>query len=183
VLRQKLMENMAKSWYALRSKPNKEEFLACQLESRGVDYYYPCIQARPINPRARKYKPYFPGYLFIRTDLVQESTQAYERVPGAANLVSFGGEVPAVPDAILQAIRRMVDEVNASGGEMPPTVSPGTTVNIEAGPFAGYQAIFDSNLPGRERVRVLLKMLQQRQIPVELPAEYVKPARQKRTSK
>ena len=66
-----------------------------------------------------------------------------------ADVVSFGGEVPAVPDAILQAIRRKVDEVNASGGEMPPTVSPGTTVNIEAGPFAGYQARCDSNLPGR----------------------------------
>ena len=174
---------MAKTWYVLKSKPNKEEFLAGQLESRGVDYYYPRIRANPVNPRARKHKPYFPGYLFIHGDLEINNTLAYEHIPGAANLVSFGGEVPAVPDAIVQAIQRKVDEVNTTGGEKPPAVLPGTIVDIESGPFAGYQAIFDASLPGRERVRVLLKMLQKRVIPVELPVDYVRPARSNRTIK
>ena len=45
---------------------------------------------------------------------------------------------------------------------------------IHSGPFAGYVAIFDANLPGSERVRVLLKFLQNRQLLLELPAAYVR---------
>jgi transcription antitermination factor NusG len=47
-------------------------------------------------------------------------------------------------------------------------------VVIQDGPFAGYEAIFDTRLPGRERVRVLLKLLQKRQVPVDLPAAQIK---------
>jgi len=44
-------------------------------------------------------------------------------------------------------------------------------VVISDGPFAGYEAIFDTRLPGSERVRVLLQLLNsQRRVPVELNA-------------
>jgi transcription antitermination factor NusG len=41
---------------------------------------------------------------------------------------------------------------------------------IQDGPFAGYEAIFDVRLPGKERVRVLLQMLTRRSVPLELSA-------------
>ena len=55
-------------WYVMQSKPNKEELLYEQLRTRDIDAYYPCIKVQPVNPRARKLKPYFPGYLFIKVD-------------------------------------------------------------------------------------------------------------------
>jgi transcription antitermination factor NusG len=88
-------------------------------------------------------------------------------------LVSFGGEVSIVPDAIVHAIRVKVDEINAAGGQKTPGIKPGTTVKIEKGPFEGYEGIIDARIPGKERVRVLLKMLQNRKVPVELPVENV----------
>ena len=174
---------MALSWHVMRSKPNREDFLARELESRGVEIFYPRLRANPVNPRACRFKPYFPGYLFIHTELEQVNSLVFEHVPGAANLVSFGGEFSSVPDNILHAIRRKVDEINHAGGEKLGVLKPGDQVEIEQGPFAGYAAILDANLPGSERVRVLLQMLQKRELPVEMPAGYVREKRNPRTSR
>lgn len=171
---------MTLAWHVIRSKPNREEFLARELESRDVEVFYPRLIAHPVNPRARRFKPYFPGYLFIHVDLERLNATAFERVPGAANLVSFGGEISFVPESIVHAIRRKIEEINAAGGEKPAALQPGDLVEIEQGPFAGYSAILDASLPGSERVRVLLRMLAKRDLPVEMPAEFVrlrKPAR------
>lgn len=165
---------MTLNWHVMRSKPNREEFLARELESRNLAYYYPRLRANPVNPRARRFKPYFPGYLFIHIDLDQVNTSTLERIPGAANLVSFGGEFSYVPDNIILAIRRKVDEVNEQGGERVAELHQGDRVEIERGPFAGYTAILDATLPGSERVRVLLQMLARRELPVEMPAQYVR---------
>ncbi|MBP9675722.1 MAG: hypothetical protein KBD67_03200 [Anaerolineaceae bacterium] len=165
---------MALNWHVLRGKPNKEEFLARELESRDIEYYYPRLRAKRVNPRARLFKPYFPGYLFVHVDLEKVQTRALERIPGAANLISFGGELASVPEHIVHAIHLKVDEVNAAGGESAAaSLHAGDHVTIEQGPFAGYAAIFDASLPGSERVRVLLKMLEHRSLPVEMPANYV----------
>lgn len=165
---------MTLNWHVLRSKPNREEFLTRELESRDVEVFYPRLVANPVNPRARRFKSYFPGYLFIHVDLERINASAFERVPGAANLVSFGGEFSAVPETIVNAIRRKVDVINAAGGEKKAALQPGDRVEIEQGPFAGYTAILDTNLPGSERVRVLLRMLASRDLPVEMPVDFVR---------
>lgn len=164
---------MALFWYVARSKPNREEFLEGQLLSRDVEVYFPRIRVKPVNPRARKHKPYFPGYLFLRVDLTKNSTTNLERIPGMVRLVSFGGEVSTVPEPIINAIRVKVEEINAAGGQKRMGIQPGTTVKIEKGPFEGYEGVIDARIPGKERVRVLLKMLQNRKVPVELPVENV----------
>jgi len=164
---------MSANWYVLRSKPNREEFLEGQLLSRNVEVYFPRLRANPVNPRARKFKPYFPGYLFIRIDLEKNLASNLERIPGVANLVNFGGETPDIPDHLLNAIRVKVDEINAAGGRKKAPLQAGTLVKIEKGPFEGYEGIVDERIPGKERVRVLLNFLQNRKLAVELPADHV----------
>ena len=61
-----------------------------------------------------------------------------------------------------------MDEIIAHGGEFDAKLKQGDRVIIQSGPFEEYQAIFDTRLPGTTRVRVLLKMLNQRILPVEL---------------
>ncbi|MGE5378440.1 MAG: transcription termination/antitermination protein NusG [Bacteroidota bacterium] len=159
---------MAVSWYVIRSKPNKEEFLAEQLSSYGIRVFYPRIRVKTVNPRARKLKAYFPSYLFVNADLETISISTLHWMPGAVNLVSFDGEPASVPDMLIAAIERQVEYINASQKNMLNELKPGDLVKIQDGPFAGYEAIFDSQIPGRERVRVLLNYLQNRQVPVEL---------------
>jgi transcription antitermination factor NusG len=161
---------VSKSWYVIHSHPNKEDLLWQQLLAREIEVFYPRIQANPVNPRARKIKPYFPGYLFVRTDLEQLGLSTLQWMPYATGLVMFGGEPSALPENVVQIIRQRVDEINAAGGEVLDALKPGDRVIIQDGPFEGYEGIFDVRLSGKERVRVLLEMLGARKVPVELKA-------------
>jgi transcription antitermination factor NusG len=166
---------MSHRWYVVRTKPRKEEFLSDQMMIRRIDIYNPRIRVQVVNPRARKTRPYFPGYVFVHLDLAKTGTFSMQYIPGAAGLVSFGGEVAEVPDGLVHAIQQRVDEINNAGGELFDVLKMGETVVIHSGPFVGYEAIFDARLPGSDRVRVLLKLLKNRQMPVDLPAGQIRP--------
>ncbi len=150
---------MPNNWYALRSKPRKEEIVWRQVLSQGFEVYYPRLRVHPVNPRSRKIKAYFPGYLFVQADVEQVGVSLFQWMPHTLGLVSFGGEPAVVPDHLVQAIHQRVDQINAAGGEIFEGLRPGEVVWISDGPFSGYEAIFDAQLPGTERVRVLLEFL------------------------
>ena len=162
-----------KMWYVLNSKPQKESLLFEQLCSRRIEAYYPCIRVQPVNPRAHKIKPYFPGYLFIWIDLLQEVESSLRWMPGAIGLVSFGGEPANVPDEFLQIIKAKLNKINKLGSEVLDDLEPGVPIVIRNGPLDGYEAIFDAHLSGTGRVRVLLEVLKGRQFRVELPVEQI----------
>ncbi|HZV44651.1 MAG TPA: transcription termination/antitermination NusG family protein [Saprospiraceae bacterium] len=164
---------MAEAWYVIRSKPNKEEFLAGQLSAYGIKVFYPRIRVKTVNPRARKLRAYFPSYLFIDVDLETISLSTLHWMPGAVNLVSFDGQPASVPETLISAVERQVELINTSQKNMLLDLKPGDVVSIQDGPFAGYEAIFDGQVSGRERVRVLLSFLQNRKIPVELRGSQV----------
>jgi transcription antitermination factor NusG len=166
---------MTQRWVVLRSKPRKEDFLTGQMQMRKLEIFNPRIRVQTVNPRARKVRSYFPGYVFVHLDLEKVSASALHYIPGAAGLVSFGGEVADVPDGLIHAIRTRVDEINNAGGELFDILKTGATVLVHSGPFAGYEAIFDARLPGSDRVRVLLKLLKNRQMLVDLPAGQIRP--------
>jgi len=161
---------MGLHWYAIRSKPNKEVVLWRELLARGFECFYPHLQVKPVNPRSRTCRPYFPGYLFLNTDLEQVPLSTFQWMPFSVGLVSFDGVPGTVPLDLLQAIRRHVEQINAAGKRLSSGLKHGDLVVIHSGPFDGYEAIFDTQLPGSERVRVLLKILNVRELRVELPA-------------
>ena len=161
-------------WYALRTKARKEDAVWQQLLTQGIEHYYPRVRVHPVNPRARKIKPYFPGYLFIRVDLDEKGRSAFQWMPHSLGLVSFGGEPARIPDNVMHEMKQRVQEIAEAGGEIFDGLKPGDPVRIQAGPFAGYEAIFDTRLDGRERVRVLLQFINdQREVPVELNASQI----------
>ena len=96
-------------------------------------------------------------------------------------------EVPLVPgDGRVIALE--TDDAPAVGLEIQGVVKidglkQGDVVQIEHGPFEGYEAIFDARLPGNERVRVLLQLLNDRRVPVELDtADIAAHSKQKKSS-
>jgi transcriptional antiterminator RfaH len=162
-----------KMWYVIHSKPQKEALLCEQLSLRRIETYYPHIRVQPVNPRAHKIKPYFPGYLFICVDLIREITSSLRWMPGAISLVSFGDELATVPDELIQIIKLKVDRINDVGGEIFNGLEYGDPIVIRDGPFKGYEAIFDVRISGARRVRVLLELLKGRQVRMELPVEQI----------
>ena len=159
---------MAVFWYAIRSKPNKEDFLARQFEAADVPVFSPCLRVSPVNPRSRKTKPYFPGYLFIQVDLDIVNASTLQWMPGSATLVSFGGEPSPVPEHLISILQKRVADINSASKERLSDLKHGDAILIKEGVFAGYEAIFDEVVSGQERVRVLLNFLQKRQVTLEL---------------
>jgi len=143
---------MPAEWYVLHSKPHKEDLLLDQLLIRKVDVYYPRIRVKTVNPRSRKIRAYFPGYLFINVDLEQIPVSNLAWIPGASRLVCFDGEPASIPDSMLSVLKKKVDSINAAGGEFLEAIQSGDRVVISNGPFKGYEGIFDMRLDGNERV-------------------------------
>ena len=160
-------------WYVLRSKPNKELVLWRELIARGFESFYPQLHVRPVNPRSRTVRPYFPGYLFLHLPAEQVGASTFNWMPFASGFVAFDGIAATVPLHLIEAIRKHVDEINAKGAEFIASLKRGDVVVIHGGPFAGYEAIFDTRLSGAERVRVLLKLLNVRDVHLDLPASQV----------
>ncbi len=162
-------------WYVLRSKRNMEEALWLQLDSRGFQTFYPQIRVKPINPRMRTMRPYFPGYLFVHAELTVVGQSIFTWLPYSQGLVTFGGDPAPVTEELLQAIRKRVELINAGDRPQAAGLQQGDLVAITDGPFAGYEAIFDADVAGDERVRVFLKLLQVQQVRLELPGGQIRP--------
>ncbi len=159
-------------WHVAHSKPRNEELLWKQFCLRNLESYYPCIKVKTVNPRARQVQPYFPNYLFVHVDLDLIGRSTLEWVPGCAGLVSFGDEPAFVPDDLVYAIKQRIEDLNIVSDESPIQLHKGDNVAIHDGVFKGYEGVFDIQLSGTDRVRVLLSLMDNQFIPVELPASH-----------
>jgi len=157
------------AWYVLQSKPNRENLLFSELCHREIETYYPRLRINPVNPRARKMVPFFPGYLFIQVDLDQTSLSSLMWVPGANRVITFDYEPATVPVDVIEALKKKISAISLAGNKQKNHLKHGDPILIKSGPFKGYDAIFDQNLNGTNRVRILIKMLHDRHMRLEAP--------------
>lgn len=162
-------------WYVMHSKPRKEAFLRERLRIQRIEVYLPSIRVKPVNPRARKEQPFFPGYLFVHADLEQIPISEFRRIFGSNGLVCYGGEPAQVGDALIREIQKQIEEITDSANSYVDRFRPGDLVVINDGPFATYKAMFDCRLSGSDRVRVLLELIQDQKIRVELSGRQLQP--------
>lgn len=150
-------------WYVFQSKPRKEQLLCEQLHIRRFETFFPCVLGQP----------YFPGYVFGRVDIEASGRSAVDWIPGAIRVVNFGGDPVPVSDAVIHFLREHIKIINFGGAGNTEEFQRGDLVAIQEGPLAGYTGIFNSQLPGRDRVEILLKMLGDSQIRVELSIKQI----------
>ncbi len=156
-----------KNWYVIRSKPRKEDALYREMLARNLDAYLPILKVKPVNPRSRKTRAYIPSYLFVYADLEEVGFSALQWIPHSLGLIQFGGDPATVPESLINAMRKRVDEINEAGGEVAFSIQRGDKVRLQTGPFAGYEAVFDSRLQGADRARVFLSVLE-REFPLDV---------------
>ena len=162
-------------WYVMHSKPQKEVFLRERLRIQRIEVYLPSIRLKPVNPRARKEQPFFPGYLFVHVDLEEISISELRWIPGSIGIVSYGGEPASVGDALIREIQKQVEEISDLANNSVDRFGPGDMVVINDGPFASYKAMFDCRISGHDRVRVLLELLQGQKMRLELSGRQLQP--------
>ena len=146
-------------WYAAQTKPHKE-FIVRDALARldNVQPFLPALRVSPVNPRSRKVRAFFPGYLFFEADLGQVGISAVQWTPGLSRILGTDGEPSPIPDRVIQEIRSRVQEVQedeAHGGRF----RRGDLVRITSGAFEGYEGMFDTRLGGKTRARILVEFL------------------------
>ena len=144
------------NWYLVNSKPRQEKIALRNLESLGIETYYPQLKTTKLIRRKLQTVtgPLFPGYLFVKFDLATQ----YRRVNYAGsvkNVVAFGTTVARIEEALVDEIkeRSTCGYVTIS----PASFSPGQSVRICRGPLQGLEAVFESELSDRQRVILLLR--------------------------
>jgi len=155
---QKSMGDSEVYWYAVHTKPNRENFAELNLQRLGIETFCPRFQQERIIRRNRKTvtRPLFPGYFFARFNL----SQHYRMVAfahGVKSLVAFGSFPVKVEEEIIGSIKiRCKDGYviikNSSFVE-------GQVVRIQQGPLQGFEAVFQQELPDHQRAMLLLRTI------------------------
>jgi transcriptional antiterminator RfaH len=146
----------------IQAQVRKELLVAAVLEAQlGAVVYLPQVQQRwrgRLEPR-----PFFPGYLFVQGGPLGVEVSAIQTQPGVVRVVAFGGAPCAVDEAVVEALRAQVDELNAEGGLPQHPFKPGEAVRLRRGPLEGMEAVFVGPMRPAQRVQVLLTFLGRQQ--------------------
>ncbi|WP_321474138.1 UpxY family transcription antiterminator [uncultured Paludibaculum sp.] len=161
------------AWYALTVRPQHERSVEMALAAKGLTTYLPLFTTlRKWSDRFKKLVvPLFPGYVFCRFD--GSSRVQVLRTPGVITIVSTGLTPTPIPDAQVDAVRRML----ASGVLVEPWgyLKEGERVRIQEGPMAGIEGIL---LEVRDAWRLVVSIeLFQRSVAVQIHRGSVVPAR------
>ena len=153
------------AWYVVQTKRHAERHACIQLGQRAIKSYLPLIVEWPRPAVGSDIQPMFPEYVFVQAVL----PTAFHRVawsPGVRNFVSFGGEPATLDDSHIDFLRSQEGPDGLI--RRPDDALTRTRVRITDGPFRGFTALLERRLPARDRVLVLLNILQ-RETRVELP--------------
>jgi len=110
-----------------------------------------------------------PGHLFIHVDLNENPPSFFQGLPGSRSLVMDGAQPTAVPDTLIAAIRRLVDQINATSSEEFANLPAGDALAKQDFPFTGYEILFYGSLSDEDRVLRFISLLRCERPPVELP--------------
>ena len=164
---------MALRWYAARTQPRAELASAAQLDRDGLEVFCPRITLP--NPKlGHQEAPLFPGYLFVRLDLEESGWPNIHSAHRLLGWVSFGGEIPSVPDEAMAELRKSVEASNREGIPWR-RFRPGERVQIVSHTMQELGEVVEEAKSPKARVKVLLNFMG-RLLTVQVPSENLQPA-------
>ena len=126
-------------WFAVWTRSRAEKAVHEQLARKGVEVFLPTA------PRWSRWKdrrklidwPLFPGYCFARFDPADSLNVL--TCAGVATIVSFNGQLAPIPDAEVEAVRRLV--TSDLQYDPCPFISEGSRVEVIYGPLKGVTGL------------------------------------------
>jgi transcription antitermination factor NusG len=153
------------NWYAAYIMPRHEKAVADQLLRKDIESYLPLYKTirRWNGRRAEVELPLFPGYVFVKTPIMQR-VRVLEQ-PGVIRLVGVNGRATPLPEEDIDRLRASLAFCKA---EPYPFLAVGKMVRIKSGPLAGFQGKI-LRRKGKMRLVVSVELIQ-RSILLELEA-------------
>ena len=157
---------MDSAWYVLRTRPQCDNLAAGNLDKQGFEVFLPKVRVpRPGGRQERV--PLFPGYLFIKLKSDDENWPVITLVPGVLGWVRMDGDVPSVPDELVNELMQRVRTINEGGG-LWTRFRAGQTVRVVFGKMDGLAKVVEEPRTPESRVKVMLELMG-RQVPSEVP--------------
>ena len=149
------------NWYCIHTRPLKEQQVATHFQQMlGLEMYFPRLRRQKTIRRVRRVvtSPLFPRYLFCRFD-PSLRYRAVRYAPEVIEVVRFGEDPAVVDDGIIEALKNWAGEA-IDMITLQPDLRPGDLVEITDGPMRGLQAVVLNSRNDRDRVTVLLSILE-----------------------
>ncbi len=99
-------------WYVAQTRPHRETKASLHLGRQGFEVYLPLYltkrrHARRVDTVA---SPLYPGYVFVAIDLGVQRWRSIQSTIGVSRLVCRGEDPAAVPEGIVEELKRRQDE-------------------------------------------------------------------------
>ena len=145
-------------WYVVRTKPKNEERARSYLEQNGMNTFLPWMETSQLSlgKGIKTLKPLFPGYLFVRFDLMQN----YSLVKwgkGVNTILGFGKHPTPISDEVVSIIKSRTDENNIVNRAY--NLNKNDQIKINYGPLKDLLGIFERWVSDSGRVKVLLNLI------------------------
>ncbi len=129
------------NWYALYTKPRKEQKIAQQLDQLGFTIYLPLkTEMKQWSDRKKKItSPLFSSYVFIQ---IEDSKRAEVFIiDGVLNYVFWLGKPAVIRSAEIELMR---SEIEKSNGEVViREIEAGERIQLQQGLFKGKEAVIE----------------------------------------
>jgi transcription antitermination factor NusG len=148
------------AWYAVQTKPRREERVLNWLRTRaGLPIFLPRVETlrRRGARRVVVVEPLFPSYVFVRMTLEPSSWSAVKWAPGVRRILGTDDVPIPVPAEAMRLLRDRCGDSEIVRWE--PRLRPGERVRVARGPFEGLVGILERPATRGHRVRVLLQLL------------------------
>lgn len=148
---------MPTRWYLARTKPTREHLAASALQQSGFTLFFPMIK-KPRKTEGYYKTPLFPGYLFVALNDNQDGVPPIHRMAGLTGWVEFDGEMPSIPDSMVEELRLRLEKMNDTGGYWN-RYWPGEKVRVVSGKMETLAEVLEEPKSPHSRVRVLLDFM------------------------
>jgi transcriptional antiterminator RfaH len=147
-------------WYVAQTRPHGEIKASLHLGRQGFETYLPRYlrkrrHARRVDTVA---SALYPGYVFVAIDLGVQRWRSIQSTIGVSRLVCRGEDPAAVPEGVVEELKRRQDEGGLIRLEHRARFSPGDTVRVVAGALGDCLGLYEG-MDDRERVAILLDLL------------------------
>jgi transcription termination/antitermination protein NusG len=99
-------------WFALATMSRHERFAAFEINSLGIETFFPTIaEIHRWSDRKKKVQvPLLPGYLFIRAEMRPEIRRAVSFIRGVVAFITMGGEPIPIPEDQIASLQQLVGQ-------------------------------------------------------------------------
>jgi transcriptional antiterminator RfaH len=165
---------MSKEWFILQFKANSHRQAEKNLNLQGFETFLPLVDTtkRKVSRFTNTTQPLFPGYMFIKLDIINSPWHKINNTYGVSRLVTFNSNLKSIPTKFIDDLMKRCDCL----GKLLPIkkFKKGDQVEVLKGPFANFIATIET-YETDQRIWILMDLMG-RQTKIQTPSDTLQPS-------